>query len=87
MRTRAMRRKLDARKAIRKAVIAGYCGFMPVPLHYYSKGKVHCSCPLCRSKTNRHSSMFGTCSRRGSNWMVSDIRKLEAMEFQEREFE
>lgn len=85
MRTRAERRKMDAHKAIRKAMIAHWFNFSDVPLHYYSKGKLHCSCPLCRAKTNRRTSMFGTCARLGNNWAIADIKKLDAMSYREHE--
>ena len=54
----------------------------------YSKGKIHCSCPLCAAKTNN--------KRRKKNkyypvklmdWKHSDLQKLEELENQEKEYE
>lgn len=54
MRTRAERRKNDYNKAIRKKNISerhyGFSYYNNV--HQYSKNKIHCSCPLCSTKTN-----------------------------------
>lgn len=56
MRTKAERRKNDYNKAIRKKNIAehhyGWAYYDNV--HQYSKNKIHCSCPLCSSKTSKY---------------------------------
>ena len=56
MRTRAERRKNDFNKAIRKKNIAErHYGFAYYDnTHQYSKNKIHCSCPLCSSKTRKY---------------------------------
>ena len=43
-------------------------------LHQYSKNKIHCSCPMCASKTNR---------KRKGNYKISDIRKLQKLRHEE----
>ena len=42
-------------------------------LHEYSKGKIHCSCPICRIRTSDRKSII-------SEPPVRDKRKLEALE-------
>lgn len=99
-RTRAERRKLNAKKARRKAYIANQIdGITYDSLHEYSKNKIHCSCPACSgiSKTNskkvnkggakpqtrsaRLSRIGTTNHRNGKNYKISDIRKIEKMEY------
>ena len=48
-------------------------------LHQYADNSIHCSCALCRAKTNnrgKHSLAPNT------NWNISDKRKIERMEEQ-----
>lgn len=52
-------------------------------LHQYSKNKIHCSCPLCRSKTNPKK---GQGCGPSMNWSEADQRKLEDMKEQEEEY-
>lgn len=56
MHRRSTRRKNDWRKAKRKEWIVHHVYCWPEGwydnLHEYSKGKIHCSCPLCAAKTN-----------------------------------
>ena len=96
-RSRHTRRKKDAHKAIRKQKIAQevYSYEWYDNLHEYSKGKIHCSCPMCSgaSKTNTKalrtkghgkkpgSASIGTTNHRnGKNWTVADLRKIKSME-------
>ena len=50
-------------------------------LHQYSKNKIHCSCPMCAQKTN------GNCISRfkrfisGTDYKISDVRKLQRLEY------
>lgn len=44
-----------------------------VPAHYYSKNKVHCSCPMCRRKSYDYPKL-------------SDLRKKVGMDYQLKEF-
>lgn len=53
-----------------------------------AKGKIHCSCGLCRAKTNNKSFKKRTIHRNYSpnhNWKASDIRKIESMNYREKE--
>ena len=54
-------------------------------LHQYSKNKIHCSCPMCSAKTrnkghSRHKGMVP-----GINYKISDIKKIQRLEYQEEE--
>ena len=52
-RGRAYNRRISETKAKRKKKIAEN-GYFPYyeHLHQYSKNKIHCSCPMCATKTN-----------------------------------
>lgn len=54
MRDLALKRHNDWKKAIRKRNIClhEYGWEYYDNLHQYSKNKIHCSCPICSSKTN-----------------------------------
>lgn len=79
MRTRAERRKLDFKKAIRKKNICEKrFGFEQYDnVHQYSKNKIHCSCPLCTAKTNWGFRKYYT---------HSDQIKIDSMNEKETEF-
>lgn len=97
VRSRAERRKLNAKKAKRKQQLAAAVnGIKYDNLHEYSKNKIHCSCPSCSglSKTGskkvnkgganpqvRHGSFGTTNHRKGKNYKPSEIRKIEAMDY------
>lgn len=70
-------RYLSRKKALRKRKIDGFYLGGRFPwydnLHQYSKNKIHCSCPLCSSKT------------RNISYKISDLRKVQAMDYQERD--
>lgn len=86
MRTRAERRHLNKKKAIRKRHLTReiYWSFNEGweyydNLHQYSKNKIHCSCPMCSYKTNnrgRHK-WYGKGTK---NWKHSDLVKIIKME-------
>lgn len=79
MRNTAEKRHNDWKKAIRKKKIINAYGWDYYDnLHQYSKNKIHCSCPLCRSKTNNKGSRFGP----RENWSIADTRRIEEMEEQ-----
>ena len=86
MRTRAERRHTDWSKAIRKKKITEqYPAFNEEHpwynnLHSYSKNKIPCSCPYCRSKTN-DKRVVGP----SMNWPMSDRRKIDRMNQAEEE--
>ena len=71
VRTRASRRRKDYVKALRKKRISdNYCGNYPYyhHLHQYSKNKIHCSCPLCASKSK---------DKAGYNLKISELRNMK----------
>ena len=79
MRTHAEKRHNDWKKAIRKKKIINAYGFDYYDnLHQYSKNKIHCSCPMCRTKTNNKKSRFGP----RENWSMRDERRIEEMDDQ-----
>ena len=47
----------------------------------YRKGKIHCSCPICRAKTNHRQMLWKGNGRTpgGNNWKPSDRRRLDSM--------
>ena len=65
---------------------------------YYNKGKIHCSCPMCATKTNDRNliksrgpvsknrqfcRLAGTHQRYGrKNWPITDRRKIDDMRAQ-----
>lgn len=76
MRDRAERRKLRYKKIKKKKKIAKEVyGF---PYYHkdgkYSKGKIHCSCPMCSAKTNT-TGIFGTNGRFKKNYTNRDKRE------------
>ena len=87
MRETAEKRHNDWKKAIRKQEIVH--NVYPKDrnnkpseyydnLHQYSKNKIHCSCPMCRTKTNNKKSRFGP----RENWSMRDERRIEEMDDQ-----
>lgn len=82
MRDRGWRRKKDFSKAKRKriidAAVYGY-GTRWYPwynnLHQYSKNKIHCSCPMCSSKTNNKRNKHVP----SKNYKISELRKINSM--------
>lgn len=54
-------------------------------LHQYSKNKIHCSCPMCSAKTRNkgHSRYKGIIP--GINYKISEIRKIQKLEYEEEE--
>lgn len=91
-RSRAYNRDVSVRKAIRKQRISQEI-FSPSDkpyydnLHQYSKNKIHCSCPLCATKTrNKGHRRY----RKGNyfdslNYKCSDMREVERMDNDEKE--
>ena len=86
VRTRAWRRKINAHKALHKKYVSSYYG----PnwynnLHQYSKNKIHCSCPICKS--GRTKADWHTTGRHGCrNWKPSDLKQWEKMEYDIKEY-
>jgi hypothetical protein len=54
-------------------------------LHQYSKNKIHCSCPMCSSKTNTKGRHFPRFKRfmPGADYKISDVRKIQKLEYEE----
>ena len=79
MRTRAERRHNDFKKALRKKRLSDVWMWPEHPyydnLHQYSKNKIHCSCPMCKQKTNNRGRQkyYGIGSK---NWKHSDLVKI-----------
>lgn len=48
----------------------------------YSKGKIHCSCPLCCAKTRNKKYKRRLNLAPSINYKPSDLKKIEAMEEQ-----
>jgi hypothetical protein len=78
-RARAVRRKKDFTKAIRKKKM--WPEYYK-DLHQYSKNKIHCSCPLCATKTR---GKITTKQGAGENWSIKDKKRIEEMKEQEKE--
>lgn len=84
-RNRAYYRKQRIKHIKRKKNISEHCyGYDWYQVDgAYSKGKIHCSCPLCSTKTNnkrRHG------YNHSKNWKPSDLKKIEDMDYQEHGF-
>jgi predicted nucleic acid-binding Zn finger protein len=58
-------------------------------LHQYSKNKIHCSCSGCSVKTrNKGKRRAKRCNHnRSLNYKASDLRRLMAMDTDEKEFQ
>ena len=87
MRSRSERRHKDFSKAMRKQEICRRAYGFPYydNLHEYSKNKIHCSCGMCRLKTNNKSNRHTWYP--SMNWSMMDRRRLDEMSDQEEEFE
>jgi len=84
-RTRAQRRKASVAKSLRKRRIdraISPSGDAPMyqNLHQFSKNKIHCSCVICRRKSNgRHAMSRKFCPT------AADVRKLDKLDNSYRE--
>jgi len=86
MRTRALRRYNNIRKALRKRQIVDNCYILYSSgyynnLHQYSKNKIHCSCPMCTQKTNNRgrNKWYGKGSK---NWKHSDLIQITRLAYE-----
>ena len=78
----ARKRQLDELKQLRKEkIIRDSYGinfldskWLSQP-HRLSKGKIHCSCPMCATKTN---AKHGTIEH---GWKASDIKKMKDISY------
>lgn len=82
MRGRAYNRTKSLTKAKRKRNLCRkFYGFEYYDnLHEYSKNKIHCSCFMCRMKTNEHKMKWSSGGRMKKNWKHSDVQKLVKMD-------
>ena len=86
-RTRSYRRRMRIKKARRKVKLIkeiwGYDDpYLDRPLGFYSKNKIHCSCPMCAAKTNNRGHYGPTM-----NWRIRDRRQLDEMDYDEEELD
>lgn len=79
---RASRRKSDWHHALHKKYLSRYYDWRYKSLHCYSKGKIHCSCPICATKSKKRRRLR---YNKRINWDLADIRRLEEMKEQESE--
>lgn len=82
---RAERRHRDWSKAIRKRDIIQHYGFDYYDnLHQYSKNKIHCSCGMCRAKTNnkKHKHVWFPAI----NWPMCDLKRIKEMRDEENDY-
>lgn len=86
-RNRAFRRKMRKKwMKHRRAIANTYYGGWDCPDGMFAKGKVHCSCGMCSTKTRNKS--FKRRRIHGNyapnlNWKHSDRLKLDSMDYQE----
>ena len=52
-------------------------------LHQYSKNKIHCSCSMCSAKTRNKGASKHKGMSPGINYKISDIRKIQRLEYQD----
>lgn len=50
-------------------------------LHQYSKNKIHCSCFMCSPKTRNNGNSKHKGIAPGINYKISDIRKIQKLEY------
>lgn len=84
---RAYTRAKTWTKALRKYHIdrdksAGRWSLWYDNLHQYADNAIHCSCPMCRAKTNNKNRKGGRSYESPKNWSISDKRKIDEMEGQ-----
>ena len=83
---RAYNRDVSRRKALRKRRIAEdiYYGGKEHPyydnLHQYSKNKIHCSCPVCSSKTRNKGRRSRNNYFRSLNYKISELKRQITMD-------
>lgn len=81
MRGRAWRRYKNYTKAKRKAkIVHDQNNYWYYP-HFgqYVKGKINCSCPMCRRKTRNRG--IAAYYHGAYNWKPSDKKKIDSLKF------
>ncbi len=89
-RSRAIRRHNNIRKALRKQRITRSWGWDTEyydNLHQYSKNKIHCSCPLCASKTRNKRRSRRKMWQPAINWSFRDVKQLLRMAYEENDIQ
>ena len=85
--SRATRRKNNCRKAKRKEWIVHHVYGWPEGwynnLHEYSNGKIHCSCPLCASKTRNKRRSRRNMWQPAVNWTIRDLKQIMKMGYED----
>lgn len=87
----AYNRDMSRRKALRKRRIAKQRDpefEYYKNLHQYSKGKIHCSCPMCSAKTRNKGKrryLAGNYSP-SINYKLSDLKRQTAMDLDEQDY-
>lgn len=87
-RTKAERRHNNIKKALRKRRITRSWGWNYEyydNLHQYSKNKIHCSCPLCASKTRNKRRSRRKMWQPAINWCMRDMKQIMKMKYMEEE--
>ena len=78
---KGVRRKIDYKKAKRKAKIDLARSFDGLPmygnLHQYSKNKIHCSCRLCRGKDYFGRHITTEQEERSYDEMLVELKELD----------
>ena len=90
----AYNRDVSIRKALRKRRLARVIYHWNPEweyydnLHQFSKNKIHCSCPMCSTKTRNkgHRRYKSGNYNRNLNYKASELRRLLAMDEEEMEF-
>ena len=80
---RAFIRKMAKKKARRKQWIVKHCYGWDYydNLHQFSKNKIHCSCPMCSTKSkNRGRRRKKAWYSPTYNWKIADLRKFNKMD-------
>ena len=86
-RTRAERRHNDWKKAIRKRNICldswDHSDWYD-NLHQYSKNKIHCSCPICTTKSKNKGKRRHLAKNYAPSFnpTVRDLRRMNEMEYE-----
>ena len=89
--SRQYARKMSYLKALRKQRIdketsAGRWSPYYNNLHQYSKNKIHCSCPMCSSKTRNKGHRKRNCWAPSLNYTISDLRKIDSLNYKEDDY-
>jgi hypothetical protein len=93
-RTSAYNRDVSRRKALRKRRITQhYWGISEEHpyydnLHQFSKNKIHCSCPMCSTKTrNKGSRRYHSGNyMKHINYKASELRRQVSMDYDEADY-